>query len=252
MSTVIDIVPDSEALVRDAGARLVNAIQTAVAARGRALIVLTGGGNGIGLLKYLGTQGQQIDWSKVHLFWGDERYVPEDDDERNEKQAREVLLDHIDIPPSQVHPMAASDGEFGDDLAAAALAYEQLLAANAAPGDLVPNFDVHLLGMGPEGHINSLFPDTSAVLETTRMVVSVENSPKPPPQRITLTLPAIQRSREVWLMVSGAGKADAAAAALGGAQPVSVPAAGAIGLETTLWLLNEEAAANLPDKGRSD
>jgi len=252
MSTVIDVVPDSEALVRAAGSRLVNAIQAAVAARGRALIVLTGGGNGIGLLKYLGTPGQQIDWSKVHLFWGDERYVPEDDDERNEKQAREALLDHIDIPPSQVHPMAASDGEFGNDLAAAALAYEQLLAANAAPGEPVPNFDVHLLGMGPEGHINSLFPDTPAVLETTRMVVAVEDSPKPPPQRITLTLPAIRRSREVWLMVSGAGKADAAAAALGGAQPVSVPAAGAIGLETTLWLLDEEAAANLPDKGRSD
>jgi 6-phosphogluconolactonase len=246
MSTVIEIVPDSETLVRAAGSRLVNAIQAAVAARGRALIVLTGGGNGIGLLKYLGTQGQQIDWSKVHLFWGDERYVPEDDDERNEKQAREALLDHIDIPPSQVHPMAASDGEFGDDLAAAALAYEQLLAANAAPGEAVPNFDVHLLGMGPEGHINSLFPDTPAVLESTRMVVSVENSPKPPPQRITLTLPAIQRSREVWLMVSGAGKADAAAAAIGGAAPVSVPAAGAIGLKTTLWLLDEEAAAKLP------
>lgn len=251
MSTVVDIVPDSEALVRAAGARLVNAIQTAVAARGRALIVLTGGGNGIGLLKYLGTQGQQIDWSKVHLFWGDERYVPEDDDERNEKQAREALLDNIDIPPSQVHPMAASDGEFGNDLAAAALAYEQLLAANASPGEPVPNFDVHLLGMGPEGHINSLFPDTPAVLETTRMVVAVEDSPKPPPQRITLTLPAIQRSREVWLMVAGAGKADAAAAAIGGAQPVSVPAAGAIGLETTLWLLDEEAAAKLPDKRRS-
>jgi 6-phosphogluconolactonase len=109
----------------------------------------------------------------------------------------------------------------------------------------VPNFDVHLLGMGPEGHINSLFPDTPAVLETTRMVVAVEDSPKPPPQRITLTLPAIQRSREVWLMVSGAAKADAAAAAIG-AQPVSIPAAGAVGLETTLWLLDEEAASKLP------
>ncbi|OMC55293.1 6-phosphogluconolactonase [Mycobacterium sp. IS-836] len=243
MTRVIDIVPDGDALVRAAGARLVATIEAAVTARGRALIVLTGGGNGIGLLKYLRTQ--QVDWSKVHLFWGDERYVPEDDDERNEKQAREALLDHVDIPSSQVHPMAASDGEFGNDLAAAALAYEQLLAANAAPGEPVPTFDVHLLGMGPEGHINSLFPDTPAVLETTRMVVAVEDSPKPPPQRITLTLPAIQRSREVWLMVSGAGKADAAAAAIGGAQPVTVPAAGAIGLETTLWLLDEEAAAKL-------
>ncbi len=248
MSTVVEIFPDSDTLVGAAARQLVDAITTAVAARGRALIVLTGGSNGIGLLRSLATEGGDVDWSKVHLFWGDERYVPEDDDERNDKQARQALLDHIDIPSSHVHTMPASDGEFGNDLAAAALAYEQLLAANADPGQPAPNFDVHLLGVGPEGHINSLFPDTPAVLETTRMVVAVEDSPKPPPQRITLTLPAIQRSREVWLMVSGAGKADAVAAAIGGAPPVSVPAAGAIGLETTLWLLDEEAAAKLPSR----
>ncbi|BCO42322.1 6-phosphogluconolactonase [Mycobacterium paraintracellulare] len=244
MSTSIEIFPDSQALVDAAATRLTDTIGKAVAARGRALVVLTGGGNGIGLLRSL--VDRPIEWSKVHLFWGDERYVPEDDDERNDKQARAALLDHVDIPSSQVHPMPASDGEFGGDLAAAALSYEQLLAANAAPGQPVPSFDVHLLGMGPEGHINSLFPDTPAVLETTRMVVSVDDSPKPPPQRITLTLPAIARSREVWLMVSGAGKADAAAAAIGGAAPVSVPAAGAIGQEITLWLLDEDAASKLP------
>jgi 6-phosphogluconolactonase len=246
MSMVVEVFPDSDALVTAAGHRLIDVIKSAVAARGRALIVLTGGGNGNGLLKFLASQSAQIDWSKVDLFWGDERYVPEDDDERNDKQAREALLDHIDIPSSHVHTMPASDGEFGSDLYAAALAYEQVLAANAAPGELVPNFDVHLLGVGPEGHINSLFPDTSAVLETHRMVVAVEDSPKPPPQRITLTLPAIQRSREVWLLVSGAAKADAVAAAIGGAQPVSIPAAGAIGLETTLWLLDQAAAEKLP------
>ncbi|HXA87772.1 MAG TPA: 6-phosphogluconolactonase [Mycobacterium sp.] len=246
MSTVVEVFPDSKALVGTAGDRLIGAIQTAVAARGRALLVLTGGGNGIALLQHLGAHGQQIDWSKVHLFWGDDRYVPEDDDERNDKQARAALLDHIDVPSSNVHAMPASDGEFAGDLAAAALAYEQVLAANAEPGDPTPNFDVHLLGMGPEGHINSLFPDTPAVREATRMVVSVEDSPKPPPERITLTLPAIRRSREVWLMVSGAAKAEAAAAAIGGADPISIPAAGAIGLETTLWLLDEEAAAELP------
>lgn len=246
MSTAVEIFPDSEILVDAAGNRLIDTIQTAVAARGRALVVLTGGGNGIALLRHLGTHGQQIDWSKVHLFWGDDRYVPEDDDERNEKQARAALIDHVDIPSSQVHPMAASDSEFGSDLDAAALAYEQILAANAEPGDPAPNFDVHLLGMGPEGHINSLFPDSPAVRETTRMAVAVEDSPKPPPQRITLTLPAIQRSREVWLMVSGAAKADAVCAAIGGAAPVTIPAAGAVGLETTLWLLDEEAAAKLP------
>ncbi|MBW0012692.1 6-phosphogluconolactonase [Mycobacterium sp.] len=246
MSAAVEVFPNGEAVAEAAGQRLIDTISAAVAARGRALIVLTGGGNGIGVLRYLATRREHVDWSGVQLFWGDERYVPEDDDERNDKQAREALLDHVDIPSSNVHAMPAGDGEFGDDVAAAALAYEQLLAANADGGQPVPNFDVHLLGMGPEGHINSLFPDTPAVRETTRMVVAVEDSPKPPPRRITLTLPAIQRSREVWLMVSGAAKADAAAAAIGGAAPVSVPAAGAVGQERTLWLLDEEAAAKLP------
>ncbi|KAA1250156.1 6-phosphogluconolactonase [Mycobacterium simiae] len=246
MSSIdIDIFPSKDALIDAAGQRLIHTIDSALAARGQAQIVLTGGGNGIGLLQYLATQRTRIDWSKVHLFWGDERYVSEDDDERNEKQARTALLDHIDIPPSQVHPMAASNSEFGSDLDAAALAYEQLLAANAAPGGRAPNFDVHLLGMGPEGHINSLFPHTPAVRETARLVVAVDDSPKPPPQRITLTLPAIRRSREVWLIVSGQAKADAVAAAIGGVDPVSLPAAGAVGRETTLWLLDEDAAAKL-------
>ncbi|OBK96535.1 6-phosphogluconolactonase [Mycobacterium asiaticum] len=244
MSAEIEVFADSEALVQAAGERLVSAINAAVQARGQALIVLTGGGNGIALLRYL-ADTQQVDWSKVHLFWGDERYVPEDDDERNEKQAREALIDHVPVPASQVHPMAASNGEFGPDIDAAALAYEQILAANAAPGETAPDFDVHLLGMGPEGHINSLFPDTPAVRETDRLVVAVEDCPKPPPLRITLTLPAIQRSREVWLIVSGAGKADAVAAALGGADPVSVPAAGAVGREATRWLLDRDAAGKL-------
>ncbi|HYQ36124.1 MAG TPA: 6-phosphogluconolactonase, partial [Mycobacterium sp.] len=130
MSKIVEIFPDSETLVEAGSGRLVDAIHAAVAARGRALIVLTGSGNGIALLRYL-KPPRQIDWSKVHLFWGDERYVPEDNDERNDKQARVALLDYIDIPSSQVHPMPASDGEFGTDVAAAALAYEQLLAANA-------------------------------------------------------------------------------------------------------------------------
>jgi len=245
MSKIVEIFPDSETLVEAGSGRLVDAIHAAVAARGRALIVLTGSGNGIALLRYL-KPPRQIDWSKVHLFWGDERYVPEDNDERNDKQARAALLDYIDIPSSQVHPMPASDGEFGTDVAAAALAYEQLLAANAESGNPAPNFDVHLLGVGPEGHINSVFPNTPAVRETTRMVVAVEDSPKPPPQRITFTMPAVQRSREVLLLVSGAAKADAVAAAINGTDPVAVPAAGAIGRKNTVWLLDEEAAAKLP------
>jgi len=245
MSTVIQTYPDTEALVAAAGDRLVGAITAAVGERGQAQIVLTGGGTGVALLDRVGKCSEQIDWSKVHLYWGDDRFVTHDDDERNDKQAAEALLNHIDIPAGNVHAMPAADGEFGNDLDAAALAYEHVLAAAAEPGSPAPDFDVHLLGMGPEGHMNSLFPDTPAVRETARMVVGVPDSPKPPPQRITLTLPAVQRSREVWLVVSGSAKADAVAAAIGGADPVSLPAAGAVGTEATVWLLDEPAASKL-------
>ena len=235
--------PGKDALVRAAGDRLVDAITAAVAARGQASVVLTGGGTGIGMLERVKERSDEIDWSKVHVYWGDERFVPADDDERNDKQAREALLSHIDIPEVNVHAIAASDGEFGDDLEAAAAGYEQLLDETFA--EAATEFDVHLLGMGPEGHVNSLFPDTAAVQETERLVVGVTDSPKPPPRRITLTLPAVARSREVWLVVSGEGKADAVAAALGGAAPVDIPAAGAVGREATVWLLDEAAASKL-------
>lgn len=235
--------PDSDALVAAVGDQLADEIVSAVALRGRANIVVTGGGTGIKLLARL--HDDRIDWSKVHVFFGDERYVPEADDERNDKQAREALLDRIDIPAANVHAMPAADGEFGDDLGAAALAYEQVLAGQAELDEPTPVFDVHLLGMGPEGHVNSLFPHTPAVRETARMVVGVPDSPKPPPQRITLTLPAIQRSREVWLVVSGDGKAAAVAAAVGGADPDDCPAAGAVGREETVWFLDAGAASQL-------
>jgi 6-phosphogluconolactonase len=245
MSPIVESYADSAALVAAAGDRLVGAITDAIDKRGRAQIVLTGGGTGVGLLKRVGELADKIDWSRVHLYWGDDRFVPADDDERNEKQAREALINHIDIPAANVHAMSPSGGDFGDDLDAAALDYDHVLAANADDGQPAPDFDVHLLGMGPEGHINSLFPETPAVRETDRLVVGVPDSPKPPSRRITLTLPAIQRSREVWLVVSGAAKADAVAAAIGGADPVDVPSAGAVGREATVWLLDEDAASKL-------
>ncbi|ULP45738.1 6-phosphogluconolactonase [Mycolicibacter virginiensis] len=243
---IVATYPDADALVAAAGDRLANAVELAIAARGRALVVLTGGGNGIALLHRLGEHAARIDWTKVHLFFGDDRFVPADDADRNDKQAREALLGRIEIPAANVHAMPASDGDYGDDLDAAAQAYQEVLAANAEPGQPAPDFDVHLLGMGPEGHINSLFPDTAAVKETTRLVVGVPDSPKPPPRRITLTLPAIQRSREVWLVVAGESKAEAVASAVGGADPIAVPAAGATGREQTVWLLDEAAASQLP------
>ncbi|GFG69299.1 6-phosphogluconolactonase [Mycolicibacter senuensis] len=242
----VAIYPNADELIAAAGDRLADAIEAALAARGRALIVLTGGGSGIALLRRLGDHAGRIDWGGVHLFFGDDRFVPAADAERNDKQAREALLGRIDIPAANIHAMPASDGDCGDDLDAAALAYQEVLAANAEPGQPAPDFDVHLLGMGAEGHVNSLFPDTPAVRETSRLVVGVPDSPKPPPRRITLTLPAVCRSRQVWLVVSGAAKAEAVAAAVGGAEPVAIPAAGAVGREETVWLLDAAAASQLP------
>ena len=241
----VEIFPDTDAMVAGTAELLALAISAGITARGVAWIVLTGGGTGTALLTRLGSY--PVDWARVHLFWGDDRYVPHDDDERNEKQAREALLDHIDIPAGNVHAMAASDSAFGDDIAAAAQAYADELAGVAESGEPTPVFDVHLLGMGGEGHVNSLFPHTAAVRETERMVVGVVDSPKPPPRRITLTLPAVRRSRQVWLVVSGEAKAEAVAAGVSGADPDDWPAAGAIGIEKTVWLLDSAAASKLPD-----
>lgn len=231
---IIETYAGADELAAAAGARLVGAITSAIATRGAADIVLTGGTVGIALLRHVA--GAEIEWHNVRLYWGDDRFVPQGDAERNDQQAHDALLEGVNIPPGNVHRMATSDGEFGDAIDDAAAAYEAQL-----PGQ----FDVHLLGMGGEGHVNSLFPDTPAVREATRLVVAVTDSPKPPPRRISLTLPAIRQSREVWLVVSGAAKADAVAGAIGGADPVDIPAAGAIGQEKTVWLLDEAAAGKL-------
>ncbi|BBZ67001.1 6-phosphogluconolactonase [Mycolicibacterium insubricum] len=235
---------DADTLVTAAADALVGEIAGAVAARGVAHVVLTGGGAGINLARRLRDRSD-VDWAAVQLYWGDDRYVPAADPDRNELQARQALLDGIDIPAANVHPMPASDGQFGDNLDAAAAAYELLLSGLADGGAPTPVFDVHLLGMGGEGHVNSLFPDSPAVREAARFVVGVDDSPKPPPRRLTLTLPAVRRSRQVWLLVAGAEKADAVAAALGGAPATAVPAAGAFGTEATRWLLDAAAASAL-------
>ncbi|CCQ16568.1 6-phosphogluconolactonase [Rhodococcus sp. AW25M09] len=235
---------DSQALVDAARSRFVEVVTAAQADRGSASVVITGGGAGIGLLEALRKDSGSIDWSKVDIYFGDERFLPSGDPERNEVQAREALLDHVDVHPDRVFPMAASDGPHGSDAEVAAAAYAQILHSRSE-GQPTPEFDIHLLGMGGEGHINSLFPHTDAVRETHRYVVAVEDSPKPPPVRITLTLPAVCRAQHVWLLVAGANKADAVAAAVGGADADDVPSAGAAGTASTVWFLDAGAASKL-------
>ncbi|MFC8180294.1 MULTISPECIES: 6-phosphogluconolactonase [Nocardiaceae] len=235
---------DAQSLVDAARSRFVDVVVAAQAERGVASVVLTGGGTGVALLEALRADSGAIDWGQVDVYFGDERFLPAGDSERNEVQASQALLDHVGVHPDRVFRMAASDGPHGSDPEVAAATYAQILGARSN-GEHTPEFDVHLLGMGGEGHINSLFPHTDAVREQHRYVVAVEDSPKPPPVRITLTLPAVRRAKHVWLLVSGDAKADAVAAAVGGADSDDVPSAGAVGSESTVWFLDAGAASKL-------
>ncbi|MGW2259396.1 6-phosphogluconolactonase [Streptomyces sp. NPDC001780] len=241
---------DKELMAQAAAARLITKIVDAQAARGSASVVLTGGRNGNGVLAALAAAPARdaVDWSRLDLWWGDERFLPEGDPERNVTQARQALLDSVPLDPARVHAMAASDGPYGSDVEAAAAAYAAELAAAARPEDHapVPSFDVLMLGVGPDTHVASLFPELPGVRETERTVVAVHGAPKPPPLRISLTLPAIRAAHEVWLLAAGEDKAKAAEMALSGAGEIQAPAAGAQGRARTLWLLDAAAASALP------
>jgi 6-phosphogluconolactonase len=236
-------------LAKAVAARLVTRLVDAQAARGAASVVLTGGGIGTAVLLELRDSPARdaVDWRRVDVWWGDERWVPAGDAQRNDLQARESLLDDVAVDPARVHPFPAADGDYAGDPEAAAAAYAADLAAAARVEDHgpVPRFDVLVLGLGEEGHVASIFPESPAASEESP-VAAVRDCPKPPPTRLTLTFPTIRSATEVWLVAAGEGKATAAALALGGAGPVQVPAAGARGRDRTLWLLDRAAASRLP------
>ncbi len=185
----------------------------------------------------------RVDWSRVDVWFGDERYVPADDPERNARQATDAMLAHLPFDADRVHRMPASDDGF-DSLDAAAAAYADEVRREGSG-----RFDVVMLGLGPDGHVASLFPGFPQLDVDDRIAVAVTGSPKPPPERISLTFPALNRSGEVWFVVSGDGKADAVARALatgGDAADVhDLPAVGVHGQDRTLWFLDEAAASLL-------
>ena len=244
---------DAELLAEAVAARLIVRLLDAQAARGQADVVLTGGRIAAATYEAIrkSTACNAVDWSHVDFWWGDERFLPAGDPDRNETQARAAFLDALPVDPSRVHPMPPSDGPDGNDPEAAATRYAEMLTAAARPGTAhLPHFDVVLLGVGEDGHVASLFPEHPVSYET-RLVSAVRGSPKPPPVRITLTLPAINTGEEVWLIAAGAGKAGAVGIALAGAGPVQVPAAGVRGVDRTLWLLDRAAAHEVSPRFRS-
>lgn len=238
---------DADELAAAGAARLVRRLAEAQAERGSASVVLTGGTMGSAILAAVAASPDrnQVDWSRLDVWWGDERFLPTGDPDRNETQNRAALLDAVPLDPARVHAMAGPDGPRGDDVDAAAAAYELELARACAPGEDSPAFDLLLLGVGPDAHVASLFPGLEGVTVTDRTAIAVRNSPKPPPTRISLTMPVLQRAQSVWFLVAGADKAAAAALALSGAPVTEAPAAGPRGSRETLWLLDQAAAADL-------
>lgn len=245
---------DPTLLARAVAARLVTRLVDAQSARATASVVLTGGGIGTAVLEELRENPARdaVDWRRLDVWWGDERFLPEGHPERNETQARAALLDAVPVDRARVHPMPASDGPDGDRAEDAADRYAAELRAATRPEDHgeVPTFDVLLLGVGPDGHTASIFPESPAAYDE-RPVIAVRGAPKPPPVRISLGFDAINSANEVWLVAAGAEKAPVVALAVGGAGRIQVPAAGARGRRRTLWLLDQAAAAKLPAEIRN-
>lgn len=241
------VVADAAALAREAAHRVVDLARHEIDRRGRLTLALSGGSTPRALFRLLATppQAGEIDWSRVHVFWGDERTVPPDDDESNYHMARLALLNHVPIPPGQIHRI---EGE--NPPAEAAAAYEARLREvfGLAVGE-PPDFGLMLLGIGADGHTASLFPATRALEVTDRLVV--ENVvPQLGTTRITVTVPVITEAANVLVLVAGADKAAAVRRALEAPyDPIQTPsqvlrtAAGRV-----TWLLDAAAAADLDRK----
>lgn len=244
--------PDAAALADSVAGMLATRIAERQAQASLAHVVLTGGGIGTAVLAALAQPPARdaIDWTRIELWWGDERYLPEGDPDRNETGARAALLDLVPVSPDHVHPMQGPDATATAEESAAH--YADLLRARAPHGAATPMFDIVLLGIGPDGHVASMFPELPAAHIDDASTAAVHGSPKPPPTRVTLTFPALNAAREVWVLASGPEKADAVRLALDpAAGRLQVPAAGVHGIERTLFCVDEQAAAKLPsDMGR--
>ncbi|GHD40097.1 6-phosphogluconolactonase [Mycetocola manganoxydans] len=238
---------DSDALAASMTARFLTKSVDLLDENDRINVVLEGGRVALKVLAAINASPARdsVDWERVHFWWGDERWLPAGDPERNDRKAREALLDHIEIPGENIHSCPASDG--GLDLDAAAAAYAAELAEHADGEGNLPRFDITFLGVGPDGHTASLFPDRKEVLERDATVVAVRNSPKPPAERISLTRPAINSSHRIWVSLSGADKASVLGLALAGAAYTEVPIAGMKGRKRTVFFVDADAASEVPE-----
>ncbi|WP_084103884.1 6-phosphogluconolactonase [Demequina sp. NBRC 110056] len=232
---------DADAVAQSTAARLLVRIGDVLAHRDRADVMVTGGTVGIATLATAAASplAQTIDWTSVHVWWGDERFVEAGHADRNEGQAQAALLGGLPLPEGNIHRMGSSSAFATAEDAAAAYA-----ADIAEAGD--PAWDILMLGLGPDGHVASLFPGHPVYVESdpaSASALPVHDSPKPPPTRVTLSLATINRAREVWVVAAGAAKADVVARCVHG--DAQLPGAAVRGSERTLWLVDAAAATRI-------
>ncbi|MDS2171672.1 6-phosphogluconolactonase [Nesterenkonia sp. CL21] len=251
-----ELFEDKDSLCRAVAERLIDLLRRTVAEDGAAHVALTGGGAGIGTLVeaarlFRSGAAEGLDLSAVHLWWGDERLLPAGDAERNAQQADEALLDLLvaehGLPAANIHRMPSSE-DAASPRAGAEL-YAEQLALHAPEGGRaglhLPRFAVILLGVGPDGHIASLFPGKAALQVTGRTTVGEDDSPKPPPPRVSLTFDAIHSAERVWLVVAGQDKAEAVRRAADETTEVTeIPAKNARGARETVWHVDRAAAGH--------
>jgi len=239
----IRVYPNAGELARAAAELFVTLAREAIAAWGRFTVALSGGSTPRATHQHLAspTLASQVDWAHVHIFWGDERCVPLDHEHSNYRMARETLLDHVPLPPGNVHRIR---GEEAPEWAAKATEIE----LRAFFGK-TPRFDLIYLGLGDDGHTASIFPGTSAVREETQWVVAQEHNLPPPPliSRITFTPSLLNAAANIAFLVAGTGKAERLKEVLHGPhQPEVLPAQIVNPREgKLLWLVDEAAAQNL-------
>lgn len=230
---------DLQATAHAVAARLITSVHDAIAARGVAHVVLTGGSLGVAVAAAVAVNPARtsVNWSLVHFWWGDERFVQADSTERNAGQVEMLFaeLDTLGLERGTVHEMGSTSQYPSAEEAAAA--YTALLREEAAV------FDVLMLGMGPDSHVASLFPNHTR--SEQHGAIAVHNSPKPPADRVSLSMATINTAREVWLLVAGAEKAPALAAAQHEVNETAVPASAVQGTQATRWLVDRAAASLL-------
>jgi 6-phosphogluconolactonase len=237
----------ADELAHNVADRFVTTVAAAIDEHGRAAVALTAGSIMEKVWAALVESAQSLDWSKIDVFWGDERFVPSNSPDRNDAPAEKLLFASAPFSAATRYSMPPAGGEYGEDLDAAAAGYARTLYESRRSSDEgdVPSFDVVLLGIGPDGHCCSLFPEHPG-LESDQPILAVRNSPKPPPNRLSFSFDTLNASDEIWVVASGTGKADAAAKALAGdADRRHVPVSGAQGRNRTVWFLDQDAAAQL-------